>query len=781
MRAPVLALLLLAGCLSSTDELLDRTPTAADGAPDVAPDAGSADAGPDAGAPDVVMADTAPLADVGEADAPSVADVPDAGEPDAPDAAGSPDVAGDAADAGSDADAAPWSPAECDAGDEAWVKAAVQALLGRKPTGIREVRALIQLVEATDRQTVALALTRSQDFEDRWADWLMDELRINRVGDKAHGACYGPPLRPDDAGEVAAFVRANKPTAQLEGPAFNMTDVLRSSLRKDDLSPLFRAHLFAMMAKPITGANVEPLAMDMARRQDFGEIFEATYLDRGIVCAGCHNSEWSVTDDPDPALDRFWPVPGRFEQAIYGSSTGGPELAFYSAFRHLDVVLQGGGARPWKMDASCGRFQTAAGVPEDPAGWDVTFVAPLGKTASVWDVEAALRTGMAALADGGLDVDPETLAVPGDQALAYLVGAHVASRAWREVFGAPLVLVHHFPRNEAQRDILLEMTDRFASHGWSLRALLVAIVTHPLFNQRAPADGCGEHPYLLPAVVDPWTTAEPDETERGNGPGDVVHRASARVLLRMATAALEWPAPVAFPAAKEEGFQKAVGVFVKDGEPGFAGVDFQGMLAWEDRMAACDPAVLGTIGEAGSCVGHCDGQAPAGCWCDEPCVGYGDCCADFLEVCILKLPPDTTAVEDWVDALLDAVAEKAAATPEQTPTLRDVARALSDRLLTEPDLTPDQDAVLAALFGTASLEAAAVGVVELEARTRRVCGALLQTPQFWLEGLAAPDQQTEPGLVVAGETLQAACERWAPLVLEQPACGPGGLAAEEDP
>lgn len=34
-----------------------------------------------------------------------------------------------------------------------------------------------------------------------------------------------------------------------------------------------------------------------------------------------------------------------------------------------------------------------------------------------------------------------------------------------------------------------------------------------------------------------------------------------------------------------------------------------------------------------SCSGSCGGQAPAGCWCDDACVQYGDCCTDIANTC----------------------------------------------------------------------------------------------------------------------------------------------------
>jgi hypothetical protein len=34
-----------------------------------------------------------------------------------------------------------------------------------------------------------------------------------------------------------------------------------------------------------------------------------------------------------------------------------------------------------------------------------------------------------------------------------------------------------------------------------------------------------------------------------------------------------------------------------------------------------------------SCVGECGGEAPGGCWCDDQCAQYGDCCSDVLAEC----------------------------------------------------------------------------------------------------------------------------------------------------
>jgi len=38
-------------------------------------------------------------------------------------------------------------------------------------------------------------------------------------------------------------------------------------------------------------------------------------------------------------------------------------------------------------------------------------------------------------------------------------------------------------------------------------------------------------------------------------------------------------------------------------------------------------------GEGGDCQGYCGTQSPKGCWCDEQCVNYGDCCTSVCDDC----------------------------------------------------------------------------------------------------------------------------------------------------
>jgi len=317
---------------------------------------------------------------------------------------------------------------------------------------------------------------------------------------------------------------------------------------------------------------------------------------------------------------------------------------------------------------------------------------------------------------------------------------------WTEIVGTPLTIANYFPRNQAARDELQRLTDGFVTNGYSLDALLVAIVSSDYFSRLPPEAGCGASPYTYPAIYDPWVIDDSDETRRGNGPGDAVAALSTRTLLSAAYAALEWPAPTGeqFPldeegceelscgdlagacnfgaccetyAVKCQGqpatrdpaelpFQRTIGAFLKNGERGFRGLDFQARLGWEDRFGACaKPAQL-----------------------------TGD---------------------DFVD--------RALALGRQTPgaTVGDVVALVKDRLVGEPiapapaDGGPAEAAAIEALIG-APLSAPAA---DLDAAgLRRLCGVLLSSPQFVLSGVAGAGGPA-PALTLPGDRFDDACAR----------------------
>src|SRR6185369_9518347 len=106
------------------------------------------------------------------------------------------------------------------------------------------------------------------------------------------------------------------------------------SIELDDITPLYVESLFTLVLKTYQGANALPVALELSRRADFGAWFDGAYLNRDMVCLGCHNSEFSVTQSMDPALNRHFPVPGLFEKALFGApSSSSVRLASVTSTR----------------------------------------------------------------------------------------------------------------------------------------------------------------------------------------------------------------------------------------------------------------------------------------------------------------------------------------------------------------------------------------------------------------------------------------------------------------
>ncbi len=579
---------------------------------------------------------------------------------------------------------------ECQASMPAFVRNAHLAILGSRPLGAAEVSDYLLLASGGDaaaaRTAVVEALFERDEFVDRWTDHLMDALRVQRIDDQEMSPCYAQELRADDDGALARHVRDTFATDEGDGLGeFTMRDLLESAIRGDDLSTAYRAHLFPMVAYTTAAANVDTVEAELARREDYGAVFDAAYLNRDLVCLGCHNSESSVTFSENDAENRHWPLPGHFEKSLFGASTGVEPERAHAVFRY-DGFVRNFGERPWGWAPECGDYDP---VPNDldPAGIDAKFGAITGQRVTVYDLEASLKRGVDALASNGLRISPAGEIDDPDQAFAYLVGATVAEGVWEEVIGSPLTIANYFPRNEASRDVLRSITDTFVRSHFSLKALLAEIVASPYFSRSAPENGCGAA-YDLPNVYDPWVVGEDDPELRHNGTADGVADLSGRTLVRSVYRALEWNLPThwTFPNGSETEFQRGIGLYLKNGEPGFRGLDFQARLTWEDRFGAC--------------------QKPSG-------------------------------AADFVDRLTDPAALQGGAT------VKDVVIALKDRILNDArlDELPVADGgsgeaeAVEALVGS-SLEDPASGVSGLESRVRKLCGAYLSTPQFLLGGLA---------------------------------------------
>ena len=630
----------------------------------------------------------------------------------------------------------PWT--ECQASDQAWVRRALLGLNGRRSWGQAEVNAYEDAVKAirkadgavtppaaggdleNGKRLVAQAIMGEKAFRERWSDFLLDALHVNRIELKSQQACYGPP-NPDaiDDGSIAAFVRDHDPKGGAQPPLhdFTMGQLLSSALQLDDLSVVYRGNLFAMMHLPISGANVDFIAMERVRRQDFGAVFGSAYVHRDPVCLSCHNSEFSVTFNQDPALNRAWAVPGLFELSLYGASNGkhpaaeaatkgSDELRAVSMLRFADVVDDNAG-KPWGWGDACGHFKEP--TTDDPLAIDAWFgsvrstpAAPgKGLRASVWDVERALHRGVDLLAAHGLRREMNDQLADPDEAFAYLVAENIVEKVWDEVVGHRLTIANYFPRTEVQRDILMGLTEHFVATHFSLKKLLLDIVAHPAFNLKAPDAGCGVAAYEIPNIFDPWTVSDGSLGRRGNSPADGVFAVSSRPLVRSLHRSMQWPYVDDYP--QDESFQVAVGFFIKDGDPGFRGLDFQGRLTWENTYAACADLTGG----------------------------------DFIANLV----------------------KQAGTTPGAT--VGAAVLALKDRLVGEPAVDPAEKAQLEALVG-GSLDA--TDLTGLDKKLRSVCGVLVSTPDFMLGGIPPVDTRTVPALTPAGINYDATCNDLAQFV-----------------
>ena len=754
-----------------------------------------------------------------------------------------------------------------DAGDASFVRQVVPILLGRKVRGYEELTALTDIIAATDRETFIRALMEEDEFVVYWSEAMVDQLRVARAGAKSQTSCYGAPLLAGPVTDTLAdFVLNNVPSADF-GSAFNMSDLVASAIKKDNLFPVYKAHVFPMVNRP--AGFFGDLAEQM-RRADLATSFEHTYLNRQQLCLQCHNSETSTSGE-ESGWDRTHPVPGHFEAAIYGSSSGtSPEQA--SAIFRTDVRI-GSDFSPWGINSGCGSFQSS--VVKDPENFSAWFTRPLGRQVWVRNVSEILQFGYADLdADGlsrslplseqeqcefcatscdgvsveddaplnavnaaavktilvdncatagchdvgggggdsfdiptddtwytdlvnidattepmggnqirvvpgsaadsylinkltgvniggsqmplggtplsagqidtienwindipsgaacnvcdTLDCDPPyPLNIPGHEAAAFLVAQRIVNNVWEQVMGYPLTIANYFPRTDAQLDILWHLTEsQFIPGNWSLKELLVRILTSEYFNRNAPRFGAGTTPYNLQMVYDPWVEADPrvpPVSDPGYDPGtnpaahnnamsDGIHRYTAHNLLNSIHNAQGWPQPQRFPPGTgypDRDLERAIGQYLSDSSAGSTTTDFQGLLYWESVHGVCDKT--GVIGS------------------------------------------------DWID---DVMAEVAGFGGGGGPlTLEDLTVLLKDWLLsdgtiatTAPDtLTEDEATVLADYFGLA-LSTEASTVADLEDKLRGLCGVLVQTPDFWLAGIAPTDIGPEPRLRVCNGT-----------------------------
>lgn len=600
----------------------------------------------------------------------------------------------------------PILPTDCDAGDAAWVARAMPLLWGRKPHGAAEVEMWAKMAAEHGRETTIRAMALDFEFYINWFDWLTDALYVARSGDKEYSNCFAEFDLETHDGTLTDFIRRTEPADDEFGPNFTMADVLYDALVADDLSVVYRTHLFARMNRPTQGANVSAEEIEYNRRVNFGELFYRTYLGRNLNCMLCHNSEFSTTDSSDPDYDRTWQIPGNFETALFGMPTGRTAEESYAMFRYDGVVagVFSSGVNPWGMSTACGKFVPVGNLPDsDMLGQESAyFIDPYGAEGSLHDIERYLSGGVASLRSAPLSIaDDGTVAGP--EAFAYLLAATVANQVWATATGYDLIVAHEFPRNQGQMVRLQHFADVLSESGFSLRELLVAVTTDPYFNPGL-AQTCDAMLYGLDPVFDPWTISDADPYRRRNGASDAVHRLPARALLRSAHTNLSWRPRDAwfngyFGGGDEEVFQSAIGVFLRESDPGHRGTDFQGLLAFETELGTCD----------------------------EPSDG-----------------------PDFIDRVLTAAIAQGA-------TAGDVVAAIKDRL-TSTGITPEEQLLVEDLIER-PFSAPADDDPAFVSAVRLFCGAVLLSPQFQL--VTDAEVGTTPALA---EGVEADCENTAALM-----------------
>jgi hypothetical protein len=608
-----------------------------------------------------------------------------------------------------------------DNGEESFIQQAIPKILGRKPRGALEVQLWLDVDARVGRAAVVRSLMQTPEFVDHWTDVLVDMLHVQRIGDRAQDPqCFAAPTRTGTVGpDLAGFVRDQPPDTTLAPPggAFNMIDLIRSAIALDDLAPIYRAYPVPLTWK----FNL------MVGEASVGDAFNHAVLNREPDCLQCHHSTGSVSGAAS-GWNRTWPAPFDAEKSVYGAQFGNPQQTRdqnYPIFRadqsYADPfqnpqVLQSGARSPWGMAPACGQIlMNLSSLPGRPTH----FADKQGNQLGLIDLAASFKSGSDTLKSSGLHTTPVNNSLPvarGDQALAYMTAEKIVEGVWKEVLGAPLTIANYFPRNQSQRDVLLELTDQvFNTERWSLRALITDIMTGAggaasgYFNRMAPDIDPNSPADRLPMTLDPWVQKDPrlpdptpDPQQHFNGQGELVHRYSVQSLLHSVASALGWPEPQRFPPMSDYPnlqLEKALGQFISDDYQGRDGVDFQGLLSWETQLGVCDR------------------------------------------------PASAATTQDWIDKLKAAVDAYNVANPATPLSISDVVVVLKDWLIGEgfidtsapgtidPAHPPLSEAdALAQLFGTA-LTTSFASLPDWEAKIRRVCGGIVESPQFMLAGI----------------------------------------------
>ena len=196
------------------------------------------------------------------------------------------------------------SPPLDDNGNASFVHQVVPKLLGRKAKGTEEVNLLADLADLHGREALVRMLIEQEAFVSHWKATLTDHLQTQREHSRAQSpACFEDASAANeigfwesgggetDEGHLAAFVRDN-PIQAGYPQAFNMVDLIQSSIHLDNLMPVYRANLYPLGNKRGSYGGMLTAA-EIA--EGVGIAFDEVYLNRNMECMSCHRGTYSTT------------------------------------------------------------------------------------------------------------------------------------------------------------------------------------------------------------------------------------------------------------------------------------------------------------------------------------------------------------------------------------------------------------------------------------------------------------------------------------------------------
>ena len=329
------------------------------------------------------------------------------------------------------------SPPKDDEGHASFAREVIPVLLGRRALGVDEVEVVADVSQLLGRDVAIRMLMKDNAYVDHWADAIIDIIKMQRDPDGGlsaqDSACWGAPTRANPDPAIAEWVRDHSPAAAgAPTPAWNMTDLVRSAIAIDDLSVIYRANLFTVSMRR-AGSN--------GGTGELTDMLQRVYLNRDVTCLRCHNPTYSTSNKTDGSGNitwrRLWTVPGHPEKALFGN--------YYDALsvtEGIRPIMRGDvrkpvpgafGTRPWGMTESCAKdtntanaanngtlthqgFQTlGAGTANNPNARFGSLSGAINPKVSVWELEAALRQGIAGLSDGYERFPAATPLLPPDQ------------------------------------------------------------------------------------------------------------------------------------------------------------------------------------------------------------------------------------------------------------------------------------------------------------------------------------------------------------------------------